>query len=79
MLNQYWLGLKDVEPDILGRAYEYLLRQPASFRAEAIVHELLHLKVPNHGPLFRSLLRAYLTEYRLADDDAAKCSHRRVY
>lgn len=37
-----------------------LLHKPASFRAEVIVHELLHLKVPNHGRLFRSLLRAYL-------------------
>ncbi len=37
-----------------------LLRQPARFRAEAIVHELLHLKVPNHGKLFKSLLRAHL-------------------
>src|SRR3989344_8993556 len=26
-LNRYRLGLKDVEPDILGRAYEYLLRK----------------------------------------------------
>jgi len=26
-LNKYRLGLKDVEPDILGRAYEYLLRK----------------------------------------------------
>jgi predicted metal-dependent hydrolase len=39
-----------------------LLRQPAEFRREVIVHELLHLKVPNHGPVFRSLLRAYLAE-----------------
>jgi predicted metal-dependent hydrolase len=39
-----------------------LLRQPADFRREVIVHELLHLKVPNHGPVFRSLLRAYLTQ-----------------
>lgn len=39
-----------------------LLHQPAPFRREVIVHELLHLKVPNHGPLFRSLLRAYLAE-----------------
>jgi predicted HTH domain antitoxin len=39
---------------------EGLLRQPAAFRSEVIVHELLHLKVPNHGPLFRTLLRAYL-------------------
>lgn len=37
-----------------------LLRQPAAFRREVIVHELLHLKVPNHGRLFRALLRAYL-------------------
>jgi predicted metal-dependent hydrolase len=37
-----------------------LLRQPAAFRAEVIVHELVHLKVPNHGRLFRSLVRAYL-------------------
>jgi len=37
-----------------------LLRQPADFRKEAIVHELLHLKVPNHGKLFRSLMKAYL-------------------
>ena len=37
-----------------------LLRRPASFRTEVIVHELLHLKVPNHGKLFRALLRALL-------------------
>ncbi|GAB5603520.1 hypothetical protein FJNA_20460 [Thermus sp. FJN-A] len=37
-----------------------LLHQPAAFRREVIVHELLHLKVPNHGRLFRALLRAYL-------------------
>jgi len=37
-----------------------LLRQPAAFRREVIVHELLHLKVPNHGPLFKALLKAYL-------------------
>jgi predicted metal-dependent hydrolase len=37
-----------------------LLRQPAEFRRIVIVHELLHLKVPNHGKLFRSLERAYL-------------------
>lgn len=37
-----------------------LLRQPAAFRAEVIVHELLHLKLPNHGKLFHALLRAYL-------------------
>ena len=39
-----------------------LLREPAAFRRRVIVEELLHLKVPNHGKLFRSLLRAYLAE-----------------
>lgn len=39
---------------------EDLLRQPPAFRTEVIVHELLHLKVPNHGPLFKALLRAHL-------------------
>lgn len=40
-----------------------LLKQPARFRAEVIVHELLHLKIPNHGPLFRNLMKAFLSEY----------------
>jgi predicted metal-dependent hydrolase len=39
-----------------------LMREPTPFRAEVIVHELLHLKVPNHGKLFRALLRAYLAD-----------------
>ncbi|MGB4705293.1 MAG: M48 family metallopeptidase [Candidatus Saccharicenans sp.] len=38
-----------------------LLRQPARKRAEVIVHELLHLKIPNHGKLFRSLYKAFLS------------------
>ncbi len=41
-----------------------LLRQPAAFRAEAIVHELLHLKVPNHGKLFKALEAVYMGEDR---------------
>ena len=39
-----------------------ILSQPALFRGEAIVHELLHLKVPNHGKLFRRLLNALLVD-----------------
>jgi predicted metal-dependent hydrolase len=37
-----------------------LLTKPRHFRDEVVVHELLHLKVPNHGRLFKSLLTAYL-------------------
>ena len=39
-----------------------ILSQPAAFRIEAIVHELLHLKVPNHGKLFKNLMKAYLSQ-----------------
>lgn len=28
-----------------------------------IVHELLHFSVPNHGKLWKSLMRAYLGDY----------------
>jgi len=41
-----------------------LLRQPAAFRAEVMAHELLHLKVPNHGKVFKSLLKAFLHQNR---------------
>ncbi len=37
-----------------------LLAQPARKRAEVIVHELLHLRIPNHGKLFESLLNGYI-------------------
>jgi predicted metal-dependent hydrolase len=37
-----------------------LLSQPAEVRRAVIVHELVHLRVPNHGPLFRAFVRAYL-------------------
>jgi hypothetical protein len=39
-----------------------ILSQPARFRAEAIVHELLHLKVPNHGKLFKELMKVYTSK-----------------
>jgi predicted metal-dependent hydrolase len=44
-----------------------LLRQPSKVRAEVIIHELLHLKLPNHGRLFRALLGAYKAQ-RLDSD-----------
>lgn len=32
-----------------------------------IVHELLHLSAPNHGRLWKSLMRAYLGDYEAVD------------
>lgn len=39
-----------------------LLSAPPDLRSEVVVHELVHLRVGNHGPLFRNLVRAHLAE-----------------
>ena len=41
-----------------------LLEEPVEKRAEVIVHELLHLKYPNHGKMFKALVNAYLSKNR---------------
>ena len=40
-----------------------LLHKTSKFQDYVIVHELLHLRVPNHGKLFKSLMRAHLGEW----------------
>ena len=40
-----------------------LLHKDQKFQGYVIVHELLHLRVPNHGKLFKSLMRAHLGEW----------------
>jgi predicted metal-dependent hydrolase len=39
-----------------------LLRQHAEFRKRVIVEELLHLRIPNHSKLFKTLLNAFLDQ-----------------
>jgi hypothetical protein len=39
-----------------------LLEEAKGVRLEAIVHELLHLKYPNHGEMFKALLVAHLSK-----------------
>jgi predicted metal-dependent hydrolase len=34
----------------------------------AIVHELLHFKIPNHGKLWKSLMTAYLGDWEKLDN-----------
>ena len=41
-----------------------LLEEPGDFQQYVIVHELLHLKIPNHGGLFKSLMSAYLPDWK---------------
>jgi predicted metal-dependent hydrolase len=33
-----------------------------------IVHELLHFRIPNHGPLWKSLMRSHLGPYEERED-----------
>jgi hypothetical protein len=40
-----------------------LLEMPEELGDYVIVHELLHFVVPNHGKLWKSLMRAHLGEY----------------
>lgn len=37
-----------------------LLKEPVEVRAKAIVHELLHMRYPNHGKMFNTLLNTHL-------------------
>jgi len=39
-----------------------LLDEPRKKRNKVIVHELLHLRYPNHGRMFNVLLKSYLAK-----------------
>jgi predicted metal-dependent hydrolase len=43
-----------------------------------IVHELLHFSVPNHGKLWKSLMRAHLGEYEAMEARLAHHSNAQV-
>ena len=42
-----------------------LLDQPEPFQDFVVAHELLHLRVPNHGRLFKALMTAHVPNWRL--------------
>jgi predicted metal-dependent hydrolase len=48
---------------------ESLTGMPLRLQDYVIVHELLHFRVPNHGKLWKSLMRAHLGEYELIETD----------
>lgn len=41
-----------------------LLEESQDFGEYVILHELLHLRVPNHGKLFKSLLTAHMPDWK---------------
>jgi predicted metal-dependent hydrolase len=42
-----------------------LLDEPEGFQDFVVAHELLHLRVPNHGRLFSALMTAHVPGWRL--------------
>ncbi len=40
-----------------------------------IVHELLHIFVPNHGKLWKSLMRSHLGEYETYESELKRIAH----
>ena len=42
-----------------------------------IVHELLHFSVPNHGRLWKSLMRAHLGDYEQLEATVKQAAHNR--
>lgn len=55
---------------------DQLLSQPGELQDYAIVHELLHLNVPNHGKLWKSLMRAHLGDYEALEGRLQRLARR---
>ena len=55
-----------------------ILKEPKEFRRKVIVHELLHLSVPNHGKLFSTMLKVYIKPVELAESLTSELSHGEV-
>ncbi len=51
---------------------EALIRMSPHLQDYVIVHEILHFRVPNHGKLWKSLMRAHLGEYELIEKELKK-------
>ncbi len=43
-----------------------------------IVHELLHFRVPNHGKLWKSLMKAHLGDYEETENRLNKTEDKRI-
>ena len=54
-------GIVTLADDLMDRSHE--------FQDVVIVHELLHLRVPNHGRLFKAVMSAHVPTWKCAKID----------
>jgi len=53
---------------------DQLLSMDRNLGEYVIVHELLHFSVPNHGKLWKSLMRAHLGDYEVMEQKLKQAS-----
>jgi len=53
----------------------FLLELREELQDYVIAHELLHFHAPNHGKLWKSLMRAHLGEYQQLEDELRRVAH----
>ena len=41
-----------------------VIKERRRFQDYVIVHELLHIEIPNHGKLFKSMMNAYIPDWK---------------
>jgi len=51
-----------------------LAEQERGFQDFVIAHELLHLRVPNHGKLFKALMTVHLPDWKKYSTDKQRVS-----
>jgi len=54
---------------------ESLMALREELQEYVIVHELLHFHVPNHGKLWKSLMRAHLGDYEGLEEELKRKAH----
>ena len=55
----------------------FLLELRGELQDYVITHELLHFHVPNHGKLWKSLMRAHLGEYEQLEGQLRRMVHKK--
>ena len=51
-----------------------LLNESRKFCNYVVIHELLHLQVPNHGKLFKALMSAFVPDYEKTMKKQTTCT-----